>query len=262
MALAAGSLGYATCGVVFATARLPLWPLVGVAIGALATALVLMPRLRGGGIALPRQPRWEIPARMIVATALVLGLTALAPHVGPQLSGLLATYPVFAAVLAAFSQHRSGAAASVQVLRGLLIGLFAFTGFFTVLATGLVWLGIAPAFAAATVVALVIQGCSLLICTPALDWLRLSSTLIGWILEALRRRADDACRRRGRPPAPRGAALHQPVVAKAEQPVDTGKAARVLDRLRRGQVRTVRIFASAAASAAASKASEASRGGA
>jgi hypothetical protein len=163
LALAAGSLGYAACGVVFAAVRLPLWPLVGVAVCALSAALTLMPRLRGGGIALPRQPRWEIPARMIVATALVLGLTAVAPHVGPQLSGLLATYPVFAAVLAAFSQHGRGPAAAVQVLRGLLIGLFAFTGFFAVLATALVWLGIAPAFATATVVALVIQGCSLLI---------------------------------------------------------------------------------------------------
>ena len=70
---------------------------------------------------------------------------------------------MFAAVLAAFSQRGRGAAAAVQVLRGLLIGLFAFTGFFAVLATTLVPLGIAAAFALATVVALAIQGCSLAI---------------------------------------------------------------------------------------------------
>jgi hypothetical protein len=98
---------------------------------------------------------------MAVATALVLGLTSLAPLVGARASGLFATYPVFAAVLAAFGQHGRGAAAAVRVLRGLLTGLFAFTGFFAVLASTLVRLGIAESFAAATLVALCIQAVSL-----------------------------------------------------------------------------------------------------
>ena len=98
---------------------------------------------------------------MGVATALVLGLTALAPLAGPRLSGLLATYPVFAAVLAGFSQRGRGAAAAIQVLRGLLTGLFAYTGFFATLAIALPALGIAAGFALATGVALAIQGASL-----------------------------------------------------------------------------------------------------
>ncbi|MGA8403157.1 MAG: hypothetical protein WB697_24960, partial [Stellaceae bacterium] len=73
----------------------------------------------------------------------------------------LATYPVFAAVLAAFSQQGRGPAAAIQVLRGLLIGLFAFTGFFALLATTIVPLGIAASFTMATLLALAIQGCSL-----------------------------------------------------------------------------------------------------
>jgi hypothetical protein len=162
LALAAGSFAYTVCGSLFAIAGLSLWPLVTTAVAALAVALALMPRLgRDGVVAFARPLRWEIPARMTVATALVLGLTTLAPVVGPQLSGLLATYPVFAAVLTAFSHHGRGAAAGVRVLRGLLIGLFAFTGFFAVLALSIVRLGIAPAFAAATFVALFIQGGSL-----------------------------------------------------------------------------------------------------
>jgi hypothetical protein len=60
-----------------------------------------------------------------------------------------------------FSQHNRGAAAGVQVLRGLLIGLFAFTGFFALLASTIEHIGIAASFAAATLVALTIQGCSL-----------------------------------------------------------------------------------------------------
>jgi hypothetical protein len=47
------------------------------------------------------------------------------------------------------------------VLRGLLIGLFGFTGFFVVLALTIEPFGIAGAFAAATALALAIQGCSL-----------------------------------------------------------------------------------------------------
>lgn len=161
LALIAASFGFATCALGFAEATLPLWPLVAVACGALAAALTLMPRLGADAVTLARRPRWDIPARMIVATALVLGLTALAPYVGARLSGLLATYPVFAAVLAAFSHHGRGSAAAVQVLRGLLIGLFAFTGFFALLATTIVPLGIAASFAAATLFALGIQGGSL-----------------------------------------------------------------------------------------------------
>lgn len=161
LALAAGSFGFAICGFAFAEGSLPLWPLVAAACAALTVALTLMPRLSIRSVTFARQPRWEIPARMIVATLLVLGLTALAPFVGARLSGLFATYPVFAAVLAAFSQHSRGAAAGVQVLRGLLIGLFAFTGFFAVLASSIERIGIAASFTAATFLALSIQGCSL-----------------------------------------------------------------------------------------------------
>jgi hypothetical protein len=160
-ALLAGTIGYALCGFVFATAALPLWPLVALACATLAGALRLMRAPPVDGSPPPAPPRWDIPARMIVATGLVLGLTTLAPRFGPRLSGLLATYPVFAAVLAAFSHHARGAGAAIQVLRGLLIGLFAFTGFFATLTVSLPRLGIASGFALATLIALAIQAGSL-----------------------------------------------------------------------------------------------------
>jgi hypothetical protein len=47
------------------------------------------------------------------------------------------------------------------VLRGLLIGLYAFIGFFAVLASTIERTGIMASFVAATLVALAIQGCSL-----------------------------------------------------------------------------------------------------
>ena len=161
LALGAASLGFAFCSFLSTKATLPLWPAVVAALTALLVALVLMPRFDPTAAMLPRRPRWDIPARMVVATTLVLSLTALAPYIGARAGGLLSTYPVFATVLAAFGHHSRGAAAAVQVLRCLLIGLFAFIGFFAALALTIVPHGIAFAFVAATLVALAVQGLSL-----------------------------------------------------------------------------------------------------
>ncbi len=162
-ALAAASVAFFAGVAVLSWAALSLWPLVVLVCAALSLALCLMPRLPGGGLAVPAVPHWDIPARVVVATTVVLGITALAPYLGPRLSGLFATYPVFAAVMAAFSHHARGPATGLQVLRGLLTGLFAFTGFFAVLAIALEPFGVAGGFAAATAVALVIQAGSLVV---------------------------------------------------------------------------------------------------
>jgi hypothetical protein len=161
VAIVAATVGFVLAATIAQFAGLPLWPLTATACAALSLALWLLPNLGRGSKELPRLPPWDIPVRMIVATSLVLGLTALAPYAGPRLSGLLATYPVFAAVLAVFSQRGRGAAAAIQVLRGLLTGLFAFIGFFAALTLSLPPLGIAAGFAIATLVALSIQAASL-----------------------------------------------------------------------------------------------------
>jgi hypothetical protein len=159
--LAAGTLAFAVCAGLLQAIAVPLWGLALVVCAALAAALALMPELASGCAGLPEPPRWDLPARMAVATALVLVLTEVAPLLGAQLSGLLATYPLFAAVLAAFAHHQSSAAAAGRILRGLLIGLFGFTGFFLLLALTIERIGIAASSAAATLVALAIQGVSL-----------------------------------------------------------------------------------------------------
>src|SRR6266566_1815091 len=43
-------------------------------------------------------PPWDTPLRMLVATAFVLGLTGAASILGPQLSGLLAPFPMFTTI--------------------------------------------------------------------------------------------------------------------------------------------------------------------
>jgi hypothetical protein len=159
-ALAIGAIGFALSGALLQwTAPSPLLLLVLAAV-ALALALGLMPAARLAAAAAVA-PRWDIPARMAVATALVVGLTAVAPIVGPRLSGLLATFPVFAAVLTVFAHRTPGPAAARQVLWGLLLGLFAFAGFFAVINLAIERAGIATSFAAAILCAGVIQGVTL-----------------------------------------------------------------------------------------------------
>jgi inner membrane protein involved in colicin E2 resistance len=97
---------------------------------------------------------------MAITTALVVGLTEAAPLLGARLSGILATFPAYAAILTVFA-HRESAAAAVQVLRGLLLGLFSFAAFFVVLAVLLERVGTGPAFLAAGVVTLAVHGLSL-----------------------------------------------------------------------------------------------------
>jgi hypothetical protein len=52
--------------------------------------------------------RWELPARMFFATALVFLITGLAQSLGPQLTGLISPFPVYAATLAAFTHRFQG----------------------------------------------------------------------------------------------------------------------------------------------------------
>jgi hypothetical protein len=155
-ALGCACVAFAAVAVAFQRATLPLPVLVPGVLAVLAGVLRLLPR----GVDEPRgapAPRWDVPARMVITTALVLGLTGAAPVLGPRVSGVLAAFPVYAAILTVFA-HRSGPAPAIQVLRGLLLGLFAFTGFFVVLGGSIERIGIAAAFAAAVVTALAIQA--------------------------------------------------------------------------------------------------------
>jgi hypothetical protein len=105
-------------------------------------------------------PRWDIPVRMVAATLVVVTITSLAPVLGPHLSGLLAPFPVFAAVLAVFTHHSHGPVGATQTLHGLLLGLLAPAVFFLVLGVSLEPAGL-WAFAFASAAALAAQTLSL-----------------------------------------------------------------------------------------------------
>jgi len=128
---------------------------------ALAAGLLLLPHPRERTPAAVRTPRWDLAARAAVATCLVVALAALAPTIGARLTGLLAVYPLYSAVLAAFAHRLQGQAAALGLLRGLLVGLFSFTAFYAVLGALLARTGTATAFGSAVAAALLVQAGSL-----------------------------------------------------------------------------------------------------
>lgn len=123
----------------------------------LAVAALALPAGSRGGTSAPA-PRWDVPARMVVATGVVLTLTTAATYLGPTLSGLFSPLPVFLFLLAIFAQRSEGADASVRVLRGGIIGSFAFAVFFLVVGMGLGRLGIGATYALASGSAIAING--------------------------------------------------------------------------------------------------------
>jgi hypothetical protein len=155
-------------GVVFVTLGVAVQPFLGapfllLAILTLLTVAVAIRSLpAGGGVRSEApHPAWDLPARVIVGTTIVVTLTSVAQLLGPQLSGLLAAYPVYVSVMSVFTQLREGPAGAVDVIRGLLTGLFGTIVFYVVLDPMLTIAGVAPAFGAAIVVALVIQAFAL-----------------------------------------------------------------------------------------------------
>ena len=134
----------------------PFLLLAVLAYAAIVVSIRLLPR--GGALRSEApHPSWDLPARMLVGTAIVVGLTTLAPLLGPSLSGLLATYPVYISVLSVFTQLREGPGGAFEVLRGLLKGLFGTIAFYVVLHPALPVLGIGVSFVAAILVAASIQ---------------------------------------------------------------------------------------------------------
>lgn len=139
---------------------IPLWPLFFIVVLAFALTLRIMPRHEANAPLLISIPNWDLPARVIITTIFVLLLTELAPFVGARLAGLLSTLPIMTATLTAFAHHQQGHASANEVLRGLVMGLFSFAGFYLVLPL-LLPVGIAIAFPAAILTAFILQGISL-----------------------------------------------------------------------------------------------------
>jgi uncharacterized membrane protein (GlpM family) len=108
--------------------------------------------------AIPELHYGEIVARMLAGVALLLALTYFASNLGPRLSGLLAMFPTLGTVLAVFSHRHAGPEFAIQLLRGMVLGLYAFVAFTVILAVCLPTFSIAVAFTLAIGCALLVQA--------------------------------------------------------------------------------------------------------
>lgn len=140
-----------------------LLPLFALVLLVISLGLWLMPKQTVKEITVSTLNRWDIPARILVGTSFILFVTGIAPIIGPQLTGLLTTFPLFAGILAIFAQRQQGPDGAVNVLRGLTLGLFAFAGFYLVLGLLIEKTSLAVSFGFAILTALSIQGTSLLV---------------------------------------------------------------------------------------------------
>lgn len=154
---AAGLGAFGACLAALRTVAAPLpaaFALVCVTLGLVAALLPVTTTGRSN----VKPPPWDLPLRMVVATTVVLLLTAAARHLGPMVSGLLTPVPVFLLVLAVFAQRSQGPAACVLVLRGGVMGSFAFAVFFLVVGALLGRLGIGATYVLASLATLAVNG--------------------------------------------------------------------------------------------------------
>jgi hypothetical protein len=135
---------------------------------AMAVCLRLAPPVTEGGEAMPL-PAWDIPARMVVGTTIVLAITEAAAVLGPQLSGILAAFPIYVTVLAVFAHRLEGPERAMGVARGLQIGLFGTIVFFLVVTSTIDRFGIGVGFGAGLLATAAVQSVSLRLVRRPLD---------------------------------------------------------------------------------------------
>ncbi len=152
----AGFVAYLGAGLTLSTIESQPWSAFLTAFGSLVAALAIAPRSTEN-LAAIAHARWDVPVRALVATAMVVMITGSAELLGPTGSGLLSPFPVFACVMTAFAHARGGRDRAVCVLRGVLLGSFAFAVFFLVIAMTLGDPIIAQAYLGAATAAALVQ---------------------------------------------------------------------------------------------------------
>ena len=153
----AGWLTFVAFTALFSAFEIPAGAALALAVLAIGAGLALLPRPRPAEPFTEPLPSWDLPVRAACALALVLTLTAVAGWLGPQLSGLLAPFPIIATVLATFTHGQRGVDEMLRVVRGMVSGFVAFALFFFTLAVGLRGLGTGAGFVLASAVALLVQ---------------------------------------------------------------------------------------------------------
>ncbi len=141
---------------------IPFIPLFFCVIAVIFIGLQFIPEQPFAQISAP-QSKWDIPFRILIGASFILLITGIAPYIGARLTGLLTTIPLYISILTVFAHRHQGAASATNVLRGLILGLFSFAGFYLVLGLLIENSSLAVSFGAATLATLTIQGASFLI---------------------------------------------------------------------------------------------------
>lgn len=159
MPLALGAWALTVTGLQLLPLPLPLAALAVVA--ALLAAPRLFPALDGDAAAPQAQAGarrvGDLPWRMLAGAVLVMSVSAAASGLGPRLSGFFAMFPVMGTVLVGFTHVQVGRNHAVLLLRGMMLGYFAFAAFCIAIALLLRAQPVAVSFFAAFVFALTIQ---------------------------------------------------------------------------------------------------------
>jgi hypothetical protein len=158
VAMLAGWAAFAAATFALDGVAVPAGVALALACSGFALGTLLLPRDSGDQSATVAPPAWDLPLRAGSALALLLVLTGASGRLGPQLSGLLAPFPVITTVLATFTHNQRGAAETVRLLRGMLTGFVAYALFCFSLTISLGSFSVAAAFGLATAVALVAQA--------------------------------------------------------------------------------------------------------
>jgi hypothetical protein len=156
-ALAAGVSAFAAIGLLTMGLDMPLEQCGAVAATVLIGAHLMLPRPGRAAIISP-PPSWDIAARMAATFALVSVIMISVDLLGPQRSGLLASFPVILTVIGAFTHSQQGQDGLLPMLRGFSLSLLAFTGFFVTVSALATTYGQFVAYAAGAVVALTVSG--------------------------------------------------------------------------------------------------------
>jgi len=133
-----------------------LWAFVGV-LAFLTFIRRLFPSARVEPLS-SKPPNWELPARAIAATALVLAITEGATILGPHLSGLLTPFPVYATILGVFTLKFEGANAAALFLRGVITGCLTTAVFLFIISCYIIPLGVISAMGLGILVVLIMHS--------------------------------------------------------------------------------------------------------
>jgi hypothetical protein len=116
-------------------------------------------------VVLGEYTNWSIVTRTIAAMSLIFLITEYAPMLGPRLSGLLTTFPIYISVLILSIHRKHGAASTVEFVRGGTVGLFTSAFFFLIVGSLIVGWGIGASYSLAIVASLIFHGCLLKLLT-------------------------------------------------------------------------------------------------